>query len=143
MNMSMNTNPLLAFSTVSVSKGGHKGPDQPGKFNVYVGREAGAIVYVGTTIQKPSDRFRWHKNNGKDFSFEVIKQCDTEQEMLDMEFDLIKLHKPKYNQITHRKQNLNRRLDQLLDSRKGSHEWCQGCLKRRVNKGYSRCYYCS
>lgn len=30
-----------------------------------------------------------------------------------------------------------------LDLRKGDTAWCQSCLKRRVNKGYSRCFYCS
>lgn len=115
----------------------------PGKFNVYIGRVQGVIVYVGTTIQKPADRFRWHKANKKDFQFEMIKQCDTADEMLELEYQLIKLHRPKYNKIVHRKQNLNVRLPQAtLDSRKGSAEWCQSCLKRRVNKGYVKCMYC-
>ena len=119
------------------------GKHLPGKFNVYVGKVNGEIVYVGTTVQMPADRFRWHKSNGKDFSFEVVKQCDTEDEMLDLEFEMIKKLKPKHNKITHRKQNLNKRLDQAtLDLRKGNSEWCQCCLKRRVNKGYTNCYYC-
>lgn len=139
----MKVNLFTNAKVVSISRS-HTGPDQPGKFNVYVGREGGVIVYVGTTVQKPSDRFRWHRNNGKNFSFEVIKQCDNEQEMLDLEFELIQKHKPKYNKITHRKQNLNRRLDaSSLQMRQGDAEWCQSCLKRRVNRGYTKCYYCS
>jgi len=115
----------------------------PGKFNVYFGRVDGIIVYVGTTVQMPADRFRWHKANGKNLAFEVVKQCDTEDEMLDLEFELIKQHKPKLNKITHRRQNLNVRLTQVtLDARKGNTEWCQSCLKRRVNRGYKNCYYC-
>jgi len=117
--------------------------NMPGKFNVYKGMLDGVLVYIGTTVQKPADRFRWHKANGKAFDFEVIKQCDTEDEMLDLEFELIKKHKPKFNKITHRKQNLNVRLTQVtLDARKGDAEWCQSCLKRRVNRGYKVCYYC-
>ncbi|KGB50931.1 hypothetical protein LH61_05435 [Leuconostoc mesenteroides P45] len=27
-------------------------------------------------------------------------------------------------------------------NRVGSDEWCQSCLKRRVNKGYSQCLFC-
>lgn len=26
--------------------------------------------------------------------------------------------------------------------RVGNDEWCQSCLKRRVNKGYSKCLFC-
>ena len=35
------------------------------KFTVYKGLLNNKIVYIGTTIQKPEDRFRWHRNNGK------------------------------------------------------------------------------
>ena len=44
------------------------------------------LRYIGTTIQIPADRFRWHKANGKDFLFEIIKICKDENEMLDTEF---------------------------------------------------------
>lgn len=27
-------------------------------------------------------------------------------------------------------------------NRIGNEEWCQSCLKRRVNKGYSQCLFC-
>ena len=27
-------------------------------------------------------------------------------------------------------------------NRVGNDEWCQSCLKRRVNKGYSQCLFC-
>lgn len=132
-------NPLF-----SIAKKVNKGSS--GMFTVYSGKDklTKQLVYIGTTVQKPADRFRWHKANGKDLIFDVLHQFDNEDAMLDKEFELIKQLKPKMNKITHRKQNLNRRLTgATLDARKGNAEWCQGCLKRRVNKGYSRCYYCS
>jgi len=112
------------------------------KFTVYVGKKNGVIVYVGTTIQKPADRFRWHKSNGKPFDFEVVHQYDNEKDMLDKELELIKLYKTQYNKKTVR-QNLNVKLtaDQL-QLRVGDKQWCQCCLKRRVNKGFTKCYYC-
>lgn len=113
-------------------------------YTVYKGSLNGVLVYIGTTIQKPTDRFRWHKANKKPFNFEVIAQFDNPEEMLNLEFELIKQYNPKFNKIKHRKQNLNRRLDDtILNSRKGSKEWCQKCLKRRVNIGYQYCYNCS
>lgn len=27
-------------------------------------------------------------------------------------------------------------------NRVGNSQWCQSCLKRRVNKGYTQCWYC-
>ena len=114
------------------------------KFTVYKGSLGGQIVYIGTTIQKPSDRFRWHKSNGKKFLFEVIKQFENENEMLDLEFELIKILNPKFNKIKTRKQNFNKKLTlEILESRKNNSQWCQKCLKRHVNKGYKYCYYCS
>lgn len=117
-----------------------------GKFTVYSGKDklTRDLVYIGTTVQKPADRFRWHKANGKDLVFEVLFQFDSEDEMLDKEFELIKQLRPKMNKIVHRKQNLNRRLTSItLNSRRNNAEWCQSCLKRRVNKGYMVCFYCS
>jgi len=114
-------------------------------FYVYKGydKQTSLLVYIGTTTQIPSRRFSWHKSNGKDLNFEVVKSFDTAEEMLTYEHKLIIEHKPKLNKITHRKQNLNVKLTQAeLDSRKGSKEWCQGCLKRRVNKGYRYCRNC-
>lgn len=29
-----------------------------------------------------------------------------------------------------------------IANRVGNDEWCQSCLKRRVNKGYSQCFFC-
>ena len=101
------------------------------------------LRYIGTTIQIPADRFRWHKANGKDFLFEIIKICKDENEMLDTEFALIKKYKPICNKITKRKQNFNKKLsNQEKYDRVGVKEWCQSCLTRRVNKGYKFCYYC-
>lgn len=60
-------------------------------FYVYKGldKKSKELLYIGTTIQVPNDRFRWHRNNGKDLLFDVIKICNDENEMLDCEFDLI------------------------------------------------------
>ena len=114
-------------------------------YTVYEGfdKKSSELVYIGTTIQKPKDRFRWHKHNGKDLRFQIVEQFDNEKDMLELEFDLIKKHNPKLNKIKHRKQNLNVKLTkEVLDSRVGDTQWCQCCLKRRVNPGYSKCYYC-
>lgn len=109
---------------------------------VYKGEHGGKIVYIGTTIQQPDARFRWHKANGKPFKFTVLSQHDTAEEMLAEERRLIDLHKPKFNKRL--KQNLNVALTpEQLEARRGSAEWCQCCLKRRVNAGYKSCFYCS
>ena len=111
------------------------------KFYVYKGMIDSKIVYIGTTTQQPADRFRWHKANGKNFTFEVLHAFDTADEMIDKEFELIKLYNPKYNKI--KRQNSNVPLTaEVLNARKGNTEWCQCCFKRRVNKGYSVCYLC-
>lgn len=114
-------------------------------FYVYKGlSNKGKLLYIGTTIQVPCDRFRWHKANGKNFIFEIIKICKDENEMLDTEFELIKKFKPLQNKIIKRKQNFNKKLtDEEKYSRVGDKEWCQCCLMRRVNRGYKHCYYCS
>lgn len=110
---------------------------------VYKGEKNGKLIYIGTTIQVPTERFRWHKYNGKDLDFTVLSTHTTPEAMLDEEWRLIQLHKPKMNKITKRKQNFNGKLSQEeLDARKGITEWCQCCLRRRVNKGYTKCMYC-
>lgn len=112
-------------------------------YTVYKGERNGKLVYIGTTIQEPAARFRWHKANGKDLQFTVLQQFDNADAMLDEEHRLIKAHSPKMNKIKHRRQNLNVALTQAeLDARKGVAEWCQCCLRRRVNKGYSCCMRC-
>ena len=114
------------------------------KFTVYKGLLDNKVVYIGTTIQKPEDRFRWHRSNGKRFQFEIIQQFENEKDMLDLEFKLIKKLHPKYNKITHRRQNLNKKLTaEELQLRIGDSSWCQKCLKRHVNPGYKFCKYCS
>ena len=111
-------------------------------YTVYKGEVNGKLVYIGTTIQRPEDRFRWHKANGKPFKFTVLSTHASAEEMLAEERRLIELHKPKHNKRM--KQNFNVKLTpEQLDARRGQAEWCQGCLKRRVNKGYSRCMRCS
>lgn len=116
----------------------------PRTYTVYKGEENGKIVYIGTTIQKPEDRFRWHKHNGKPFTFSVLGQFGSADEMLAEELRLIQLHKPTYNKITHRKQNLNAKLSpEEIKAREGAPGWCQTCLKRRTNAGYTKCIYCT
>jgi len=115
-------------------------------YYVYKGfsKKTGELVYIGTTIQDPKDRFRWHRYNGKDLDFRVFKECKDSDEMLRLEHELIKELNPSMNKIKHRKQNLNRKLIQEdIEKRKGDGNWCQRCLKRHVNKGYKYCYFCS
>lgn len=112
-------------------------------YSVYKGERDGFLVYIGTTIQDPKARFRWHKANGKDLKFTVLHQFATADEMINKEFELISLYKPALNKITHRKQNFNAKLTPVeLEARKGQAEWCQSCLKRRVNAGYKQCAFC-
>jgi len=111
---------------------------------VYVGKKNNEVVYVGTTIQNPIERFRWHKNNGKNLEFEVLIKLDNTDDMLKLEYNLIKNFKPSLNKIIDRPQNLNVKLnDNVIESRKGDIEWCQSCLKRRVTNGYKYCKWCS
>lgn len=113
-------------------------------YTVYKGCKDGKLVYIGTTIQVPKERFRWHKYNRKNLDFRILYQYDNAQEMLDKEYELIKKYKPAMNKITKRKQNLNVKLnDEELNKRKDNPEWCQRCLRRRVNKGYKYCLRCS
>lgn len=114
------------------------------KHSVYKGEVDGVIVYIGTTVQEPSARFRWHKANGKPFKFTVIRTFDNAQEMLAEEFLLIQKYRPKFNKIVDRAQNFNGKLsDEQVKERIGLAGWCQSCLKRRVNAGYSACRFCS
>lgn len=111
---------------------------------VYKGEQGGEIVYIGTTIQQPEARFRWHKANGKPFTFTVVARFDNAQQMLAHEFFLIQKYKPKYNKIVDRAQNFNGKLSaEQVSERIGLTGWCQSCLKRRVNTGYSSCRFCS
>lgn len=112
-------------------------------YTVYKGTHSGRLIYIGTTIQVPSERFRWHKYNGKDLVFTVLSQHDNADDMLDEEWRLIQLHKPKLNKnITHR-QNLNAKLTpEVLEGRLRDGTWCKNCLRRRVNKGYTKCAWC-
>jgi predicted GIY-YIG superfamily endonuclease len=113
------------------------------KYTVYIGKISDQIVYVGTTIQKPEARWRWHKANGKAFNFSIHYQYDTPEEMLKCEHDLILKYNPVHNKIKHRIQNLNKKLTiEQINQRKGDKQWCQGCLKRRVNIGYTYCGHC-
>ncbi len=111
---------------------------------VYKGEQDGKVVYIGTTIQQPEARFRWHKSNGKPFKFTVVRTFDNAQEMLAEEFRLIQKHRPKFNKIVDRQQNFNGKLStEQVAERVGLAGWCQSCLKRRVNEGYTSCRFCS
>lgn len=112
-------------------------------YTVYKGEKNGILVYIGTTIQVPKERFRWHKYNGKDFVFTVLHTFDNAEEMLAKEFELIKKYDPKFNKIKKRAQNLNVKLTpEQLSARVDLEGWCQSCLKRRTNPGYKKCAYC-
>ncbi len=124
-----------------IVSGNECGTNEKG-FWVYFGFRGQKLVYIGTTMQKPSDRFRWHRHNGKPLRFEVAGKYKTADEMLDGEIKLIKKHQPKLNKKK-TKHNDNRKLGEAeIEARKGSSSWCQCCLKRRVNAGYSKCYFC-
>ena len=110
-------------------------------YTVYEGRLRGKLVYIGTTVQPPADRFRWHRANGKDLEFTVLSTHPSALAMLREERRLIELHRPQLNKRV--KQNLNVKLTpEQLAGRRGDPTWCQACLKRRVNKGYTKCFYC-
>lgn len=113
-------------------------------YTVYKGERGGKLVYIGTTVQRPGDRFRWHRNNGTDLDFTILCQYDNADDMLDEEYRLIQKHKPSMNKIKHRRQNLNIKLTEAeLNKRKGNNEWCQVCLKRRVKGNFLACFFCS
>lgn len=125
-------------------KGNECGSNEKG-FWVYLGynKSDSKLVYVGTTMQKPSDRFRWHRHNGKDLRFEVKCNLDSAEKMFEEELRLIKKYNPTLNKKT-TKHNDNRKANAAdISKRIGDECWCQKCLKRRVNKGYVFCMWCS
>jgi hypothetical protein len=110
---------------------------------VYKGCLNGVLMYIGTTVQRPAARFRWHKANGKDLEFTVLEQHTDTDMMLDREFYLIKTLRPPMNKQVTRRQNLNVKLTKKeLNSRKGVSVWCQGCLRRRVVGKSTHCRNC-
>ncbi|MBR4177082.1 MAG: hypothetical protein IKQ53_06755 [Bacteroidales bacterium] len=118
------------------------------KYVVYFGyskkKNNDKVQYVGTTIQHPMSRWYYHSTHGKDLRFEVVLRFNNKEDMLEKEYEFIKKLHPPLNKITKRQQNLNVPLTgEELEKRKGDPEWCQCCLKRRVNKGYKYCYFCS
>jgi hypothetical protein len=123
--------------------------DRKDKYIVYFGyskkdKDHKTPIYVGTTIQHPMSRWYYHSTHGKDLDFVEMFRFNNSEEMLEKEYELIKKYHPSCNKITKRKQNLNVELTpEVIESRKGSDEWCQCCYRRRVNKGYRYCYYCS
>lgn len=112
-------------------------------YTVYKGEEDGKLVYIGTTVQLPKDRFRWHKHNGKRYQFTVLSTHPTAEAMLEEEYRLIQLHRPRDNKITDRRQNLNVKLTPAqLEARRGDKAWCQGCLRRKPNPRSRYCRNC-
>ena len=122
---------------------------RPDKYVVYFGyskkdKEQKRPIYIGTTIQIPVSRWYSHFLQGKNLVFVEKFRFDNPDDMLEMEYRQIQRYHPSLNKITKRKQNLNSSLSaEVLESRKGNPEWCQCCLKRRVNAGYKYCYFCS
>lgn len=117
---------------------------KPHSYVVYVGRATpgGDIVYVGSTSQKPEDRFRWHRANEKDLHFTVVAAFDNADDMVLEEQRLIDINKPVLNKRQKAIHNAPLTQDKL-ESRKGDKGWCQGCLRRRVNRGYKFCMWCA
>lgn len=112
------------------------------KVVVYKGLSNGEIVHIGITTQKPEVRFRTHEKRNLIDEFVVVAELDTAEEALTLEKELILKYKPKYSKRI--KQNDNRKLsNETVEGRKNNSEWCQSCLRRRVNKGYKRCKWCS
>lgn len=112
------------------------------KTTVYKGITNGAIVHVGITTQDPKVRFRTHEKRKLIDTFEVIAEFEDVADALRVERELIEQYKPKYSKRL--KQNDNRKLAAAsIKDRKGNKEWCQKCLRRRVNKGYKKCMWCS
>lgn len=86
-------------------------------------------------------RFRTHEKRKLIESFEVIAEFEDVADALSLEKELIIKYNPKYSKRL--KQNDNRKLaNASVSARKGSKEWCQKCLKRRVNKGYKNYMWC-
>lgn len=112
------------------------------KTAVYKGLTNGKIVHIGITTQKPNDRFRTHEKRNLIDEFIVIEYFENTEDALKLEKELILKYKPKYSKKI--KQNDNRKLsNEELEKRKDSNEWCQSCLKRKTNKGYKKCLWCS
>lgn len=112
------------------------------KTTVYKGITKGEIVHIGITTQDPKVRFRTHEKRKLIESFEVIAEFEDVADALSLERELIEEYNPKYSKRL--KQNDNRKLAAAqVKDRVGNKEWCQKCLKRRVNKGYKICFYCS
>lgn len=111
--------------------------------SVYIGYKKGQPVYVGTTVQKPEDRFRKHRSSGKRLKFVVVTEHPTVEEMLAEEFRLIKELNPPLNKRVNGPQNFNKKLTpEQLQARVGDPEWCPCCLKRRKRPGYKNCSHC-
>ena len=109
---------------------------------VYKGISKGEIVHIGITTQDPKVRFRTHEKRKLIERFEVIEEFEDVADALLFERKLIEEYNPKYSKRL--KQNDNRKLaSTVVNGRVESKDWCQKCLKRRVNKGYKICFYCS
>lgn len=122
------------------------------KVVVYKGLSNGEIVHIGITTQKPEVRFRTHEKRNLIDEFVIVAEFEEANEAstlnkavdkaLELEKELILKYKPKYSKRI--KQNDNRKLsNETVEGRKNNSEWCQSCLRRRVNKGYKRCKWCS
>lgn len=112
------------------------------KTTVYKGITNGEIVHIGITTQDPKVRFRTHEKRKLIERFEVIEKFEDVADALLLERKLIEEYNPKYSKRL--KQNDNRKLAaSTVNERVGEKEWCQKCLKRRVNRGYKICFYCS
>lgn len=102
--------------------------------------KSGKVSYVGVTIQRPSEKFSWHKKDGMDLRFHAIKNFNTVEEMLAYQKNCIARLRPEFNLKDGEQED---KLTQgQIRKRKGSDEWCQSCLKRRVGEGKTKCIWC-
>lgn len=110
---------------------------------VYYGMgKAGKVDYVGTTSKRPSDKFYWHKNNGKDLKFIAIKNFSTAEEMKAYEGVCIVRLKPCLNERPYKAVDKRELSAKYVAIRTGSDKWCQECLRKRVSHGYRKCVWC-
>jgi len=105
-------------------------------FYIIGGYNNNTLVYLGTTKQTPNRRINWLKSNGSKLDFTVISTHNTEDDMLTCYTNLTK----QYNIKPHKNVKIT---NDIKMNRLGNKAWCQCCFKRKVNIGYTYCYFCS
>lgn len=80
--------------------------DAPPRWVVYLLYNAGELVYVGQSGAY-QERLRAHRSRF-DFDRVMIKYCETEEETLRLEADIIIIRKPRYNMTLRRRYCLDK-----------------------------------